>query len=220
MADFQLDIDAIRANPNSQIIMAGFGRAVTCFLQEGLGFSAGNVFGNAFESEALNKASDIATKVTPAIGAVTEKLGLGSVKNLVPKTFANTVESWTGPTKPSFSIKTIFIAVRPGDDVTKDVKTIMAACFPTRQIGGTMGTPLNYGLKVSTAGDLNLSATGTVSMKIGTWFQAFGLVVESAHPKFSAQVIKSGKPLYCEMDITLKPFKAISYGEFLGYFIS
>lgn len=223
MAEYQLDVDSIFNNPHAQILLSIPGRGVVkCFLQEGLGFSAGSIFGNAFESEAQNKVSDLYSKAAPAAGALLEKFGVKIPAQARLQSFEQTTESWSGPQKPSFNIKTVFIATKPTDDVTKPVKDIMAACFPSRGTGSIIQAPLNYGPKVSVSGvqDVSISAQGTCAMKVGTWFQAFGLVIENAHPKFSAQVISTGKPLYCEMEISLKPYRAISYGEFLGYFIS
>ena len=224
-SEFQLDVESILANPNAQMLITVPGRAtVRCFLQEGLGFSAGSYFGNAFESQAQNKLSDLYTKAAPAAGALLDKFGISIPSAARLQSFEQTTESWSGPQKPTFNMKTTFIAVKPTDDVTKSVKDIMAACFPIKNASSSIiQAPLNYGPNVrigNSPKDLTITALGTVNMKIGTWFQAFGLIIESASPKFSTQVIKNGKPLYCEMNITLKPYRAISYGEFLRYFIS
>lgn len=224
--DFSLDVDSLLANPNARILINIPGKpTVACFLQEGLGFSAGNMYGNAFESEAQNKVSDLYSKAAPAAGALLDKFGIKIPAQARLQSFEQTTESWSGPSKPHFSIKTTFVATKPTSDVTKDMKTIMAACFPTKGPSGIIQAPLNYGPKINTGSgkslsDVSISAQGTVSMQIGTWFKATGLIIASAHPKFSAQVIKNGKPLYCEMEIELLPYRAISYGEFLGYFIS
>lgn len=220
---FQLDVESILANPNSQMIVSIPGIvSVVCFIQEGFGFAAGNAYSNAFESQALAKSSEIYNKAAPAAGAILEKVGVNIPAQIGPQTFFNTTESWAGPQKPSFSVKTTFVAVKPTDDVTKQVRQIMRACFPTGDLTGIMKSPLDYGpnLQVNGVKNISLSIQGTVNLKIGTWFQAMGLILESAHPKFSAQVIKNGKPLYCEMEMSFKPYRAITYDEFLGYFIS
>ncbi len=223
MSEFQLDVDRLLANPNSRMLITGLPRGtVVGFLQEGFGFSAGNVYGNAFESEAQNKVGDLYNKAAPALGAVAAKVGVNLPSQARLQSFEQTTESWTGPSKPTFNVKTTFIATKPTDDVTKPVKALMQAVFPTKGVGSIIQAPLNYGPQLNLGGSKNLalSIQGTVALKIGTWFQAFGLVVERVHPKFSAQVIANGKPLYCECDVELKPYRAISFGEFTGYFIS
>lgn len=213
MADHLLDVDRLLANPNSRMMITGLPRGtVVGFLQEGFGFRAGNVYGNAFESEAQNKVGDLLNKVAPVLGASQIRL----------LSFDQTTESWTGPHKPSFSIKTTFIATKPTDDMTEPVKALMQTVFPTKGVGSIIQAPMNYGPQLNIGGKKNLalSIQGTVALKIGTWFQAFGLIVENVHPKFSSQVIANGKPLYVEVDIELKPYRVISYDEFLGYFIA
>lgn len=223
MADHLLDVDRLLANPNSRMMITGLSRGtVVGFLQEGFGFRAGNVYGNAFESEAQNKIGDLYNKAAPALGAIAGKAGINLPSQARLQSFEQTTESWTGPHKPSFNIKTTFIATKPTDDVTKPVKALMQTVFPTKGVGSIIQAPMNYGPQLNIGGKKNLalSIQGTVALKIGTWFQAFGLIVENVHPKFSSQVIANGKPLYVEVDIELKPYRAISYGEFLGYFIA
>lgn len=215
--EFHLDVEAIIANPHARMIISGLRQgAVTCFLQEGFGFTAGNAYGNTFESEALKKASDTYNKV----GGLAEKVGLPS--QIGPQPFFNTTDTWSGPEKPSFHIKTTFIAVKPSDDVTAKIRNLASAVFPTGALTGLMQAPLGYGPKISgdSVQNVSLGVTGTLDLKIGTWFQARGLIMRSMSPKFSSQVISTGKPLYCEVNIELKPYRAISYDEFLGYFIS
>jgi hypothetical protein len=225
MADFQLDIENLIANPNYKVVIAfGGSNIIQGFIQGDLKFGGGNQYNNPFESQAQQKLSDLMAKVQPAATAAANKfLGTNlSSAQISIKSFDQTISSWTGSEKPKFSMTLVFIAINPDDDVTQPIRKMMKAVFPTRAAEGLlMRAPLGYGpALVNNNGLPGMAVGGTIVVKVGKWFRAFGQICTKASPTISKQVIASGRPLWSSFDFEFEPYRAISYSEFTGYFIS
>jgi hypothetical protein len=237
MAEKQFDIEALLSNPKAKVILSAqaFGRPLVAYIQNELSFNAGNDYNNPFESSAAARLSEVANKALPLLSAFKEKIGVGGeepVAQFSLKSFEQTVLSWTRSIKPVFNMNLTFIAIRPtGDnsDVTDPVKRLMATVFPDRgEIAGGLNVikaPMGYGAKVvvdAVAGQkkLSLNVSGTTMLQVGEYFRAPGLVARSASPQFSKEVISTGKPLWASVNVSFEPYRAITYKEFKGYFIS
>jgi hypothetical protein len=235
MAQPVIDISDLVANPLAQIRMAGFGGApVVAYHSVEFSSGASNEYNNPFESEAQEKLSAIANRVLPAAsGVVNYFTGKESVPSaqFSLKSFNQTIDSWTKSSKPSFPIKVYFIALRPTDDVRVNMKKVMRGVMPNK---GTLSqglglnvitAPLGFGPQVVIGQSNNnanttvsLSVPGTLVVSIGTWFKGRGLVLKDAKFTFSKQVIRSGNPLWCEMDLTFNPYRQLSNDEFASFF--
>lgn len=78
--------------------------------------------------------------------------------------------------------------------------------------------PFGFGL-VMDNGQLLPKANTTCSLKIGKWFRAMGLVIDSVNPTFSREVTPDGFPLYARCSVTLSPYRMITAQEMMDYFI-
>lgn len=215
---FQLNIERMIANENYKVVIAGLGsKPVTGFLQDDIKFGGGNNYNNPFESEAQQKLSDVINKGVPAVAGVAKSFGYNvPTSQFSLKSFDQTIESWTGSQKPSFSMRLTFLALGPDDDVTDPVRKIMRAVMPT---GNRLVTaPLGYGVQITNKDGLpGLAAHGTLAIRVGKWFQALGQICRKAQPTISKECIASGLPLYSIVEFEFEPYRAISYSEFLGY---
>lgn len=214
MADAHYYYDEFINNINNQVTVSGLG-GVTGLLQGGLSFNGGNQYSNDYESQAQENASKYFNQGAAAVNAIA---GTNMATNQRLKSLEQTTQSWTGSAPVTFSIEMLVVATRPTDDTTTMVKRAMGAVMPNRSGGGlTIAAPLNYGPKVG-AGSLTPQQTGTIGVKVGRWFQSYGLIMTSCNPTFSQQVIGTGRPLWSKLSMQFSTYRAFSYGEFLGWF--
>ena len=127
----RLDIEKLINNPNAIMVIAGLmGKSpLKSFIQSEITISGGNEYNSPFESQKQSALSELATKLQTVAGKWTNM----SQFNL--KSFAQTAAAWTNSQKPSFNMNMTFIALRPDDDVTKDVEAVMSAVYPSEYRG-------------------------------------------------------------------------------------
>lgn len=139
---------------------------------------------------------------------------------------AETLEAWKGPVKPEFQVEIILICMdctNPDSYKKQSVlyrsRRLMEAVMPSSTsalgIAGvgearTFVPPLGYTIKDSTTGKLTLG--------IGTWFSAPSLIARSCSFTYSKEVNRIGEPIFATGAITLAPYKAITYQQYLNYF--
>ena len=114
------------------------------------------------------------------------------------------------------------------EDVGNDVKARFdkmkenGSSFGTQMIkGGMLEAPLGYGLTMQGEdGFMTPNKNSTLNLRIGKWLNAYNLLVDSlGTPTFSRQTMQgTGLPLYIKCNITLRPYKMITYKEFLEWF--
>jgi len=133
---------------------------------------------------------------------------------------AQTEATWQGANKPTFQIDVNLICLKAGDpryDITKMVAKFLRLVYPDISPSGFMRPPLGY--TSSIAGKFsNNGEKGKVTLKLGDWFTARKLVVESCTFTFSKTLNRDGKPIYAEGSIILLPYRLISHKELLAYF--
>lgn len=114
---------------------------------------------------------------------------------------------YTGSEFSDLQIPIVILALEPGDDVTKDVLALQKAALPIAD-GLTIKT--DYDVPRSTAQVLPLnSASGTFSIKVGTWFVMHGLLLKSVDVTFSKTILKSGKPAYARVNLLFTPWRSV-----------
>lgn len=214
MAAVKLDIDNINTNPNSQIIIAipGVPRPVTGYIQNDVFISAGNEFNTPFENQAQNSLNTKLQGLGSVTGRFSDTAG-EKLKTFSLKTIDQSALFWTGSRIPQFSIPLTFVAVRESDDVRDPVENLYKTVFPIfdkLSKSATIRPPLGYFPK-------GISADGTISVRIGNWFNASRLVMVNVDFSFSREVIESGAPLFATGTVVMRPFRAISFNEFQGW---
>ena len=95
---------------------------------------------------------------------------------------------------------------------------------------GGQRAPLGFGLQGtdSSGGFFKPLPGTTIGLKIGRWFMAMapelimsdlsGISISKEVTKFNRQTQKGGFPLYVMCTINLRPYRMITFKEFLGYF--
>jgi hypothetical protein len=117
---------------------------------------------------------------------------------------------WKGSARPQFTVPMTFIATKDDsiEDVTKKVAALMRGVYPEEAKLGILSAPMGYD---ATTG------RGTFTISIGKWFRARKMVMKSVDFQFSAQHLRSGRPLYAVGSITFEPYQNISIDEFESY---
>jgi hypothetical protein len=84
-----------------------------------------------------------------------------------------------------------------------------------------VGAPCNYGLQpdptASNSAFMPKPET-TFALEIGNWFSANNLLIQDVNMTFSKEITPDGNPLILYMTVTFRPYRNISFKEFLAYF--
>ena len=93
------------------------------------------------------------------------------------------------------------------------MKYLYPNAFKSKSIGGKslsiLTAPANYN---------PIKKTGLVTLRIGKWFRAKNLLIQSSQFDYSKEVNRDGEPIYAVGQIVFTPFDAITYDEFVNYF--
>lgn len=227
----KLDYDALFNNPNSRVLVS-FSRDLTGLNSAGSSNVQGNVIvgymmdnisiggGNEYSDGLTSQMQDNMNETLQTVQGVAGMLGQqGSVRPISLKSFAQTVKQWTGAKSPSFEVSMFFLAARPTDDVTQPVRALLEAVYPIDTGDGMMKAPLQYGA-VPQLNRAGTQITGTAMLQIGNWFRAPNQLIDSVEFEFSKEIISSGLPLRAEGKVSFSPYRALSYPDFMSYFVS
>ena len=228
MADLITDVDSLKNDPNSRVIIAfntgkktvsedgpsRFGNtntSVVGFIQGDIVISGGNSYNNPLETQT----QDDLTRKTQIVQAVGGSIDALKSLPISFKTYGQSVNAWTESQRPSFTIPLAFISTRPEDNVLDDIKKLNTTVFPTRGSGGTVTPPLNYLFTPNGGGGF---VGGTLMIQIGRWFLANNQLMDNINFSMSRVVIKNGSPVAAVGSIPFRPFRMISADEFNNYF--
>lgn len=215
-----LAIDILKANEDSKVIIALPGdqenppQSVIGFTRSPFAINAGNEWNTP--DQGAGQAS-----LTNAINGVQGFLNTWFNTEAVQQRIQHpgqTIKSWTGSNRPVFELPLMFVRVRLSDDVEAETLKLYRAAFGQASGGGLTArfrAPLDYAPAFGRA-----EAAGTVTMRIGRWFSASNLVVNTVNFSFSEIPTEGGKPLWAEGSINLEPFRAITFQEFRNYFVA
>ena len=125
------------------------------------------------------------------------------------KSLSQTIASWQGTEKPSFSVSMMIPALKKGDNILNSTVKLLQAIYPT----GTdlLRAPNGYAPSRS-------SAKGVSSIKIGSWFNAQNQIIESVSEVFSMQEVENGSPLYSNVVVGFSPWRSLNADDIAGYF--
>lgn len=202
-----LDLYRLINNPYAKVMVdLGQGGVVTSWLSEDQSFAFGNKFDAPFESFG-SSISDIANKLSGAIGAISEADVGQAAAQVRVQNVLQTILLWTGSDRMAFSLKLIFVAVNPNDDVRQMVRPFIRATNPTYS-GFVVTAPNNYNAT-------GMIAQGAASIQIGSWFRSPPIfVVKSFNPTYSRTAITGlGSPLYCTADVQFEAYRMLSADE-------
>lgn len=126
--------------------------------------------------------------------------------------------TWSGSNLPSFQLELQFLCLdseNPSEDVVTKVNSLMRAVYPDIGKANTLNVnifkaPLGYSSKDNNNGKFTIS--------IGKWFQGTKMVIENISFTYGKELNRNGKPIYANGAITFRPYKMISYKQFVSYF--
>lgn len=208
-----LDIYRLLNNPYAKVKVAfDGGDVVDSFVSDDQGFTFGNKFDAPLESMG-NDISNLFNKIKAGIGMVSSADVGQAATQMKVQSVLQTILMWTGSERMAFSLKLIFVATSPGEDVREKIKPFIDATNPTYN-GLTVTAPLKYNA-VGTE-----RAQGGASVQIGSWFRSPPFfIVRSFNPVFSRTAITGlGSPLYCIADIQFEAYRMLSSAEIQDMF--
>lgn len=211
-------LDLEKNNKNSQILIniptSEETIMVKGFVTDMLNINAQSSYTSPLESQAQQNLSNSLA----ALQGLMTSTGAAD-QSLIPhfgRSLQQSVNVWTGSEKPVFDIRLTFVALSPTDNVMGMIMDLYRAVYPTTKSAfkaDLLNPPLGYIPRP----DAKI-AENTISISIGRWFRAHGLNMKNVNFTPSKETIKNGSPLYAEGNITVEPFRMITFEEFRGYF--
>jgi len=211
-------LDIEKNNQNTQILIniptSGETKMIKGFITDMLNINAQSSYTSPLESQAQQNLSN----TLAALQGLITSTGAAN-QSLIPhfgRSLQQSVNVWTGSEKPVFDLRLAFVALRPGDDVMEMILDLYSAVYPTTESAfkaDLLNPPLGYIPRP----DAKI-AENTISIRVGRWFKAHGLNMRNVNFTPSKEVTENGSPLYAEGNITVEPFRMITYEEFRAYF--
>lgn len=216
------DYDIVEGNSNYNFVLAGVGGdsdAVSGVMMNEIPMAFANDFSTAKEAlDALLSSLPLGQAIGGAIsvirGGADIARQLASVSGRSKLTVAETRKIWNGSGMPQFSVDFFFYTMST-DQTRKPmdkIKDLQRCVLPSgsQASGGKIFQVAPLGYKAD--------GSGTMTLKIGNWFQASGLVMTSLNFVPSREIMRDGSPLYVSGSFTVVPYKNISYEEFMSYY--
>lgn len=167
--------------------------------------------------------STLSEKLAAAVDSAGNYFNAGKAIGGIGKTVAGSVQKWDGSASQMPPIQLVFVALNPEDRPQDDAVTILSACLPGKPAVGNQTdedvffwAPNGYSpyqvLKTKRGYGGNIQ--GTCRLTIGQWFEAEGLLVESASFEMSKETTKAGNPLFVQGSVTFKTYRDLKDKEF------
>jgi hypothetical protein len=233
----KFDIDNLTAELNNKVTIVGpslteirgdvnNAPGITGIMLNDLSFGVSSGHDSLFNSRGiLDQVSGVIGRGATSVAAVSGSEDLGAfIQDLAPRNLNQTIQAWTGSTKPVFSLSLLFLKLRVRDNISLKVQSLYSAVLPTTNVSAkipvgnlsltTIRAPLGY---FPTSGK---TAAGTCALQIGSWFKATNLICKNVDFSFSREVSTDGFPLFAVGTVVLEPYRMITFEEFRAYFIN
>ena len=133
-----------------------------------------------------------------------------------------TTMQWTHSERPTFDITMYFINFDDeNSNPEREAVALESLTLPRGALNNedslTLSPPGGYS-NGSIGG--NRRVTGTYMLQMGTWFRAPDLILENAVMTISPLRTPANKPLYCEVNVQLRPYQLLTERDFQDYFIA
>lgn len=193
---------------NYKVIIAGLqGGPVSGAISNDFALAGGNDFSTFGE---LLRGVPGADKVLAAKDLLA---GAANISGRSATTELETRKVWNNSLIPDIPIEIeLYQANADQNSIMEKIRRIKSAVYPNRE-GRFFSAPLGYKF----AGQNSNTATGTLTVTIGTWFRASGLIMASENVTWSKEVNVNGQPISAFVTMTFQPFRAITYNEFLRW---
>lgn len=214
-----LDIEAIAQNENFKVtfVLPKCG-TVQGFLRSEFTVAGATEYGDPFASQYLEKGNQLVAVGGQILDKGFSAMGKDSkFSSYRLGNLEDTMASWTKSPKPQFSVSMIFVTIKPEDNITASVTTLLKSVYPTRALKGFgLAAPMGYHAPGGKQNPLKIEGTATV--QIGKWFRAYGQLIKTVTPIFSKEVTKIGKPLYAAVDVSFEPWRLVTNEEVMEFF--
>lgn len=136
---------------------------------------------------------------------------------------ATTIATWGGSDVQKFTLSLVF-GLGTSVGAMDAYRTMIGWTYPELSGAGIMGVELfkppagfnaTKALKSANPG----LAEGLFTVRIGDWFEAKNVIVESCSPKIQTIFDDSGAPVLVQADVTFRAFRLLSADEFQQWFI-
>lgn len=215
MAREILDLEQLMNNPNAKIRIAlpsgAGGGVVSGFTQENFSIAGAA----SFEGKQVGQ-FDQFDKVGNLGSMIYNSATGGSIENFTTLSRPATNRRWTSSDPVQFPVNFTIVAYRENIDVRQDAARLFRCVYPNGSVEEILGfdvamrAPMGYNYTINTA-------TNTISLSIGQWFEADGLLMDDVMVEFSKEVIASGAPLYANVSVTLSPWRMSYADDIEGY---
>ena len=232
-ADNFLDIDKIRANPlYTCYVTLPNGRVLTGLVDSG----------NTFEISTGAKYEDTASM--PSFADVLNEVAgiaanMSGQTQFIAQSIRMTEARWTGCENPSFNLKLDIPIIRSSDDPWKYLDYILMCTTPrtSNDAGVVMGgggqqqaamqqiaqqlliyAPNGYKINYDKSGNENDSPSGTVSIKIGNWFEAHNMLITDAQVSIAGKKLYTGDPISLSIQFTFRFWRLPMYSDIRSWF--
>lgn len=209
-------------NPDLKVMMTipGGGKPVEALLINDFMFSGSSEYTNLMEqvAEAYISKIDVAKAMVLA-AAPSQAVRLSKMS---PRLIDQTILRWSGGGRPTFPISLMFIETKNGErSVRENVQRMYSTVFPQEgnAIGSGKISARTYGAPLGYIGTALEKSVGLISLKIGKWFLATGLVASGVNFTFSKEVTPDGGPLFATGDITLESYRIMTNDEVQKFFL-
>jgi hypothetical protein len=214
-----LDLMNLREDENHQVIIIGdlhdnkFLESTKGIRLTEFAIGGANEFQSLFELASQQTLQNALNMGKGVFDAISGRLGSDvTFPDIRLKQLAQTKLSWVTSATPVFVVQMLFVALRPEDDVRKDVMDLQKAVFPV--IDGETITP-----PIGAHRD-----TGKFQVSLGKWFRAPNQVIRKVEFVFSKELASPSKktsfpsPLYAVGAVTFSPYQMPSADVIQSYF--
>jgi len=153
--------------------------------------------------------------VAGAAAMVGNSLG-ADIGNFTSLSRPATNRRWTSSDPVQFPINFMLISYRDGMDIRKDAAKLFRCVYPAGSATDAVGfdvammAPMGYKYSIN-------EAQNTVTLQVGKWFEADGLLVDDVMVEFSREITQNGSPLYANVSLTLSPWRMVYADDIVGY---
>ena len=148
----------------------------------------------------LSQYASFAGQSMPIISKAMAALGVDSSQGGFIQHISQTISFYNGTEKPRFDLSLVFVATNECEDPRIYSCWLYDCVYPTISDKGMVVSPLGYSPGFN-------KVDGTVSIRIGKWFQASHQIITSVQTDYSKQVSSYGFPIYCKVKLSFTPYK-------------
>ena len=208
-----LELERIEKSPHYKVLVhLPDGLLIKGTLTSDISFSVSSSYTTPF---AESRASEEAAELYRGVASVVDSLAGSDLTSIRLRFAAQKLEHFIATEKPEVTIEFIVIAKSSQDD-TRDVVRKLGKClFSAQQTGGLglVKAPLGYAVDHK-----NITAQGTVNIKVGQWLTFRDQIVVGMDSTFSKEVTPNGTPLFVQISLRFRYFGWAKLDTFEGWF--